>query len=57
MDNQMVFDLLHNTIATAQILGIDERFADELKELQAQLPPMHVGKYGQLQEWLEEQEE
>ena len=54
MDNQMVFDLLHNTIAAAQILGTDEDFAAELEELQAQLPPMHVGKYGQLQEWLED---
>ena len=54
MDNQMVFDLLKNTIDAAEILGKDADFAADLKKLKDQLPPMHVGKYGQLQEWLED---
>lgn len=54
MDNQMVYDLLNNTILAAEALGRDSVFASELAALKAQLPPMHVGKYGQLQEWLED---
>lgn len=54
MDNQMVYDLLTNTILAARALGKDEKFAKDLEALKAQLPPMHVGKYGQLQEWLED---
>lgn len=54
MDNQMIYDLLRNTILAAEALGTDREFAAELKELKSQLPPMHVGKYGQLQEWLED---
>ena len=52
MDNQIVFELFSNTIRAAEILGIDARFADTLTIKRKQLPPMHIGKYGQLQEWL-----
>lgn len=54
MDNRMVYDLLRNTIEAAEILNTDKGFVADLKELKEQLPPMHVGKYGQLQEWLED---
>ncbi|WP_433831232.1 glycoside hydrolase family 95 protein [Flavobacterium anhuiense] len=54
MDNQMVFDLLSNTIDAAEILNVDQQFALELKKIREQLPPMHIGKYTQLQEWLED---
>jgi alpha-L-fucosidase 2 len=54
MDNQMIFDLLSNTIDAAKILEIDEKFSGELKDIRSQLPPMHIGKYTQLQEWLED---
>lgn len=54
MDNQMVYDLLRNTAAAARILGCDGEYAAELDSLRAQLPPMSIGKYGQLQEWLKD---
>ncbi|NPD92773.1 glycoside hydrolase family 95 protein [Xylanibacter muris] len=54
MDNQMVYDLLLSTRRAADILGIDREFADSLDNLRNQLPPMMIGKYGQLQEWLED---
>lgn len=54
MDNQMIYDLLRNTILAAGTLGRDKEFSDTLRTLRAQLPPMHIGKYGQLQEWLED---
>lgn len=54
MDNQMIYDLLNNTIRAAKALNKDNVFSQELEVLKSQLPPMHIGKYGQLQEWLED---
>ena len=54
MDNQMIFDLLSNTIDAAKILNIDNDFAKELANIRTQLPPMQIGKYSQLQEWMED---
>ena len=54
MDNQMIYDLLYNTRLAANTLGVDKDFADSLEQVRSQLPPMMVGKYGQLQEWLED---
>ncbi len=52
LDNQLVFDLFNETIKAANILGKDEDFANELKEKIKRLPPMQIGHWGQLQEWL-----
>ncbi|MEX0769660.1 MAG: glycoside hydrolase family 95-like protein [Balneolaceae bacterium] len=54
MDNQLVFELFSNTIRAADVLGVDEEFAETLREMRADLPPMQVGQHGQLQEWLED---
>jgi len=54
MDNQIVFDVLNNVLQAARILGRDEAYQDTLVKTIAQLPPMKVGQYGQLQEWLED---
>lgn len=57
MDNQLVFDLFSKTIRAAELLGLDQPFADTLRALRAQLPPMQIGQYGQLQEWLQDHDE
>jgi alpha-L-fucosidase 2 len=54
MDNQIVFDMLSVTIAAAEILKTDPLFTDTLKAVRDRLPPMQIGQYGQLQEWLED---
>jgi alpha-L-fucosidase 2 len=54
MDNQLIRALFTYTIEAAEILGTDEKFANQLTELRAQLPPNMVGKHGQLQEWIED---
>jgi alpha-L-fucosidase 2 len=54
MDNQLIRQLFTYTIDAAGILGTDKKFAKQLTELRAQLPPNMVGKNGQLQEWLED---
>lgn len=54
MTNQIVFELFSTTIEAAQILKKDAAFADTLQQLRKRLAPMHIGKYGQLQEWLDD---
>jgi alpha-L-fucosidase 2 len=54
MTNQIVFDVFSTAIDAAKILNKDKAFADTLKEKRNRLAPMHVGKYGQLQEWLDD---
>lgn len=52
MDNQLVFDLFTKTIETAKILGKDGDFVAKLEAAIEKLPPMQIGRWGQLQEWM-----
>lgn len=54
MDTQIAYDVLSQTVAAARELDIDEPYAVSLLETLDQLPPMQIGRYGQLQEWLED---
>lgn len=54
MDNQIVFDVFNTVIRAAAILGKDQQFCDTLRNMRDRLPPMQVGRYGQLQEWLDD---
>lgn len=54
MDNQLVFDVFSNVLAGAKALDLDASFADTVQKMIAKLPPMQIGQYGQLQEWLED---
>jgi alpha-L-fucosidase 2 len=52
MDNQIVFDVLSQVIAAAKILGLDTSHFSSLTSYLSKLPPMQIGRYGQLQEWM-----
>jgi alpha-L-fucosidase 2 len=52
MDNQIVYDVLTQTSQAARILGKDDAYISQLTSAISQLPPMQIGQYGQLQEWL-----
>jgi alpha-L-fucosidase 2 len=54
MDNQIVFDVLSQTLAAAKILGLDESSIVNLQSSIKKLPPMQIGRYGQLQEWMQD---
>ncbi|MDQ2077811.1 glycoside hydrolase family 95 protein [Marinimicrobium sp. ABcell2] len=54
MDNQLVFDLFSLVMEASDVLNKDKDFALELAALREQLPPMQIGQYGQLQEWLQD---
>ncbi len=52
MDNQLLFDLFTRTIAAAKLLQVDSLLILDINEKLKRLPPMQVGKWGQLQEWM-----
>ena len=54
MDNQIVFDILSNTLRATQALGGDAAYQTKLKNMIDKLAPMQIGQYNQLQEWLED---
>ena len=52
MDNQIAFDVLSQTLKAAEVLGKDPSYISNLKFQISNLPPMQIGRYGQLQEWM-----
>ncbi|HMI63215.1 MAG TPA: hypothetical protein VK518_20000, partial [Puia sp.] len=54
MDNQIVFDIFSTVIRAAAELHKNDAFIDTLRMLRSKLPAMHIGKHGQLQEWLDD---
>lgn len=54
MDNQLLFDLFAKTIRAAKILNTDKEFIPKINAALKRLPPMQIGQYGQLQEWIED---
>ena len=54
MDNQMVYDLFYNTIQAAKLMNENIAFTDSLQAVSDHLAPMQVGRWGQLQEWMED---
>jgi alpha-L-fucosidase 2 len=54
MDNQLVFDLFTKTIKAARLLQTDENLVIRISEALKRLPPMQIGQWGQLQEWMDD---
>ncbi len=54
MDSQLIRGLFTYVIDASRILGVDAEFRQQLEQMRAKLPPNQIGKYGQLQEWLED---
>ncbi len=56
MDIQLIRALFNTTLEAASILKTDTEFAQKLSAIRAQLPPNQIGKLGQLQEWLTDED-
>lgn len=50
-DQQLVWDLFQNYLDAAKALDIDAAYQKKVAEMQKQLAPGKIGKWGQLQEW------
>ena len=58
MDIQIITELFNNCILSAEILGQDQAFADTLKQVMKELPPVKVSpSLGGIQEWIEDYQE
>ena len=51
MDTQIITVLFHDVIQASEILGERADFAKTLSDMLEKLPPITVGKYGQIMEW------
>ena len=59
MDNQLVTELFGNVLEAADVLGpstlhLHPSTLDTLRSQLLRLPPMQIGRWGQLQEWLDD---
>ncbi len=57
MDIEIVSGLLDFYVETEKILGIDPECAKIAEEKRQKMPPLHIGKHGQLMEWLYDYDE
>lgn len=57
MDHQIIRALFRSCIEASAILGTDQSFAAKLKEMLPRIAPNQIGKYGQLQEWMEDKDD
>ena len=57
MDTEIAHALFGRTIQASEILGVDSDFTRELVTARGKLPPLKIGRHGQLQEWLEDYDE
>ncbi len=57
MDHEIIRALFANTAAAARILGRDPDFAAQLDRMRAEIVPLQIGQYGQLQEWTEDKDD
>jgi alpha-L-fucosidase 2 len=57
MDHQIIRALFGDVIAASEILGTDDDLRAKLIEMRKQIAPDQIGKYGQLQEWLEDKDD
>lgn len=54
MDNQIVTELFTEVLQAAKVLGDSNPLLQTIRKQLPQLPPMKVGSWGQLQEWLDD---
>ncbi len=57
IDMRILTELFADVAEAAQVLGVDADFRARVLEARAKLPPMRIGRKGNLQEWLEDWDE
>ncbi len=57
MDRQIVRSLFGEVIAASKILDADPELRGQLTAMRAGIAPDRIGRYGQLQEWLEDKDD
>jgi alpha-L-fucosidase 2 len=57
MDLELIRELFKNCLIAAEVLRADPEFRSELSSAEMRLPPLQIGRRGQLQEWIQDYEE
>ncbi len=57
MDYELIHDVLTWALRSSEVLDVDADLRDTWRGILAELPPLKIGRHGQLQEWLEDYEE
>lgn len=57
MDFELIYDVLTHAIKSSEILGVDKDKREQWRKMLDEIPPLKIGRHGQLQEWLEDYEE
>ena len=57
MDTEIAYALFSRVLEAQQILGTDLEFGKRVAAARARLLPFRIGKYGQLQEWMQDYDE
>lgn len=54
MDHQLIRDLFKNCISAENVLATDKSFSDTLQNMYSKIALNKIGRYGQLQEWMQD---
>ncbi len=57
IDLEIARALFDHCLRAAAILGVDADFAARLRELESRLPPLRIGRHGNIREWIEDYDE
>jgi alpha-L-fucosidase 2 len=57
MDTQILDAFFSRLMEASTVLGVDPDFRAKVADARAKLPPLRIGKHGQVQEWLEDYDE
>lgn len=57
MDREILYELFSGFIKIAEELGVEQELLQQVKERLSALPPLKIGKNGQVQEWRTDYEE
>ena len=57
MDCEILHNLFRDFMDASALLGIENTLTRDVREMASKIPGLHIGKHGQLMEWMEDYEE
>lgn len=54
MDCEILHNLFRDFLEASAILKVENDLTEKVREMQTKIPPLRIGKNGQLMEWMEQ---